>query len=207
MPGQRHTTTSMPINPPSDTWIVLKFGGTSVSRRHRWDTIGRLAKQRADENGARVLVVVSALSGVTNELQAIAEGAHDRVARISALVERHEAFARELDLDPGQVIGERLAALRALGADARAASHPLDWQADVLGQGELLSSPLGAADLHATGLDVGRCGARDWLDAAALLHPNARSTLQSASCPAAAGDGFSHTVPTPPTLRHLHNEV
>src|SRR3546814_6285146 len=79
MPGPRHTTTSMPINPPSDTWIVLKFGGTSVSRRHRWDTIGRLAKQRADENGARVLVVVSALSGVTNELQAIAEGAHDRV--------------------------------------------------------------------------------------------------------------------------------
>src|SRR3546814_20507712 len=123
MPGPRHTTTSMPINPPSDTWIVLKFGGTSVSRRHRWDTIGRLAKQRADESGARVLVVVSALSGVTNELQAIAEGAHDRVARLSALVERHEAFARELDLDPAAILGERLAALRALGADARARSE------------------------------------------------------------------------------------
>ena len=52
-------------------WIVLKFGGTSVSRRHRWDTIGRLMKRRAEEEGARVLVVVSAVSGVTNELQAI----------------------------------------------------------------------------------------------------------------------------------------
>ena len=30
-------------------WIVLKFGGTSVSRRHRWDTIGQLMKRRADE--------------------------------------------------------------------------------------------------------------------------------------------------------------
>ena len=37
-------------------WIVLKFGGTSVSRRHRWNTIGKLAKQRADEQGVRVLV-------------------------------------------------------------------------------------------------------------------------------------------------------
>ena len=63
--------------PASDRWIVLKFGGTSVSRRHRWNTIGKLAKQRADEQGARVLVVVSALSGVTNELTAIADGAAD----------------------------------------------------------------------------------------------------------------------------------
>ena len=60
-------------------WIVLKFGGTSVSRRHRWDTIGRLAKQRADAGDAhtgttRVLVVVWAVSGVTNALHAIADG-------------------------------------------------------------------------------------------------------------------------------------
>src|SRR3546814_19376884 len=92
------------------------------------------------------------------------EGAHDRVARISALVERHEAFARELDLDPGQVIGERLAALHALGDDARAASRPLDWQADVLGQCALLSSTLGASYLHAHTLDFGRCDARHRLD-------------------------------------------
>src|SRR3546814_1637881 len=34
-PMRGRATTSMPINPPSDTWIVLKFGGTSVSRRPR----------------------------------------------------------------------------------------------------------------------------------------------------------------------------
>src|SRR5690606_40785596 len=66
-------------------WIVLKFGGTSVSRRHRWDTIGKLAKQRAEATGGRVLVVVSALSGVTNELTAIADGSEDAAARVAAL--------------------------------------------------------------------------------------------------------------------------
>jgi diaminopimelate decarboxylase/aspartate kinase len=30
-------------------WIVLKFGGTSVSRRERWDAIGALMQRRAAE--------------------------------------------------------------------------------------------------------------------------------------------------------------
>ncbi|HAU80867.1 MAG TPA: hypothetical protein DCW96_09425, partial [Stenotrophomonas sp.] len=78
----------MSASPLVDRWIVLKFGGTSVSRRHRWDTIGKLAKKRAEETGSRVLVVVSALSGVTNELTAIADGAADSRDRIAALVAR-----------------------------------------------------------------------------------------------------------------------
>src|SRR5690606_34292382 len=76
---------SMPSPPIGTPWVVLKFGGTSVSQRHRWDTIGRLAGKRAEEIGGRVLVVVSALSGVTNELTAIAGGADDAGARVDAL--------------------------------------------------------------------------------------------------------------------------
>ena len=30
---------------PAQPWLVLKFGGTSVSKRERWDTIGRLAQE------------------------------------------------------------------------------------------------------------------------------------------------------------------
>ena len=179
----------MPIKPATDRWIVLKFGGTSVSRRHRWDTIGRLATQRAQEGGARALVVVSALSGVTNELQAIADGVRDGGAAIEALVERHLAFARDLDLDSA-VLDKRLAALRALGGDPRAAARALDWQADVLAQGELLSSTLGAAYLRAQGLDFGWCDARDWLDAIALPNQNAWSTRLSVSCRREADDGL-----------------
>lgn len=175
-------------------WVVLKFGGTSVSRRHRWDTIGRLAKKRMEEGDSRaattrVLVVVSALSGVTNELTAIADG-RDIDARIEALVERHRAFCAELDLDPDAVLGERLAILRALGSDARAAARALDWQADVLAQGELLSSTLGAAYLRAQGLDFGWCDARDWLSAVSLPNASAWAQRLSVNCRYLGEDGF-----------------
>ncbi len=165
-------------------WIVLKFGGTSVSRRHRWDTIGRLMKRRADEEGARVLVVVSALSGVTNELQAICDGHADVAgthARIAALVHRHEDFAEELGVGSG-VLTERLAALIALGDDERAAAGELSWQAEVLAQGELLSSTLGVAYLQTQGLDVGWTDSRDWIQARPMPNQNEWSKRLSASC-------------------------
>ena len=172
---------------PIDAWIVLKFGGTSVSMRHRWDNIGRIAAERARD--ARVLVVVSALTGVTNELQAIADG-NDTAGRIDALARRHAGFCTELGLAPDAVLGERLAALRALGDDARASSRPLDWQAEVLAQGELLSSTLGAAYLRAQGLDIGWSDARDWLQAIALPNQNAWSTRLSVSCNGDADDAW-----------------
>ncbi|UNK50669.1 bifunctional aspartate kinase/diaminopimelate decarboxylase [Lysobacter sp. S4-A87] len=165
----------------ANRWVVLKFGGTSVSRRNRWDTIGRLAGKRMAEEGVRVLVVVSALSGVTNELQAIANG--DGIdARIAALVERHRAFCVELDLDADVVLGERLGLLQALAADTRAAGRTLDWQAEVLAQGELLSSTLGAAYLRTQGHDFGWCDARHWLDAVSLPNANAWSQRLSVNC-------------------------
>jgi diaminopimelate decarboxylase/aspartate kinase len=183
-----------PASPASDRWIVLKFGGTSVSRRHRWDTIGRLAKRRAEENDARVLVVVSALSGVTNELTAIADGAADSAERIVKLEQRHREFLAELELDADQVLGERLSILRALAVDPRAAERTLPWQAEVLGQGELLSSTIGAAYLRASGLDFGWMDARDWLQAAVLPNQNAWSQRLSVSCSPLAsaewGEGF-----------------
>ena len=170
-------------------WVVLKFGGTSVSSRNRWDTIGRIAcKRRADE-GVRVLVVVSALSGVTNELQAISDG-DDIAARIAALVERHRAFCAELELDPDAVLGERLAALQSLAEQARAGERTLDWQAEVLAQGELLSSTLGAAYLASQGHEFGWCDARGWLDAVALPHQSAWATRLSVNCRRESDVGF-----------------
>jgi diaminopimelate decarboxylase/aspartate kinase len=164
-----------------DRWIVLKFGGTSVSRRDRWDTIGRLANARAEDTGARVLVVVSALSGATNELQAMAHG--DAIAgRCAALCARHRAFAAELGLDPDGALATRLQELETLAVDPRAGARGLDWQAQLLAQGELLSSTLGAAYLRAQGLDFGWCDARDWLDAMALPHQSAWAGRLSVSC-------------------------
>ena len=180
----------MPSPSTGTPWVVLKFGGTSVSQRHRWDTIGQLARKRAAECDGRVLVVVSALSGVTNELTAIAGGADDAATRVEALVERHRAFVQELELDPDAVLGERLGQLRGLLDDPRAATRPLDWQAEVLAQGELLSSTLGAAYLRAQGLDFGWLDARDWLDAIELPNQSDWGKRLSVSCRREADDAW-----------------
>ncbi|NUS39589.1 MAG: bifunctional aspartate kinase/diaminopimelate decarboxylase [Lysobacter sp.] len=177
----RHSRRETRAVAETQRWVVLKFGGTSVSRRNRWDTIGQLAAKRMREDGARVLVVVSALSGVTNELQAIADG-REGEARVAALVERHRAFCAELDLDADAVLGGRLSALQALAGEARAATRPLDWQAEVLAQGELLSSTLGAAYLRAQGRDFGWCDAREWLDAVELPNASAWARRLSVNC-------------------------
>lgn len=187
-------STKLPVN--TDTaannrpWIVLKFGGTSVSSRERWDTIGRLASGRAQAQDARVLVVVSALAGVTNALQAMADGLADLPSGIDALVQRHRMFAEELELDVDDVLSERLQALRILATDPRADARTLDWQAELLAQGELLSSTLGATYLKAQGLDFGWCDARDWLDAVALPNQNEWSARLSVSCRNESAAGF-----------------
>lgn len=189
----------MSISTHDPRWLVLKFGGTSVSRRHRWDTIGRLAAGRARDHDARVLVVVSALSGVTNVLTTIADGAHDTAAQMDALVARHRAFAQELGLDADAVLAARLAELVALPACPRAASRPLDWQAEVLAQGELLSSTLGAAYLRTQGLDFGWCDARDWLDAIALPNQSEWATRLSVNCRRDADAGWRLRFDAHPT--------
>jgi diaminopimelate decarboxylase/aspartate kinase len=175
----------MPAAASASDWIVLKFGGTSVSRRHRWDTIGRLMRERSCDEQARVLVVVSALSGVTNELQAICDSRADKAAvatRVEALVARHRQYCGELGMDADAVLGERLAALRALVDDQRRAGGKLAWQAEVLAQGELLSSTLGVAYLRTQGLPVDWLDARDWLQAQALPNQNEWSRRLSVSC-------------------------
>ncbi|MGY0505338.1 bifunctional aspartate kinase/diaminopimelate decarboxylase [Luteimonas sp. e5] len=168
-------------------WLVLKFGGTSVSSRMHWDMIARIAADRAQD--ARVLVVVSALAGVTNELMAIAAG-DDIPGRIEALTVRHRALAEELGLDAQAVIGEQLDALRATGNDPRAGARPFGWQADVLAHGELLASRLGVAYLQAQGMDCAWCDARDWLDAQVLPNASDWACHLAASCSSSADDAW-----------------
>ena len=116
-------------------------------------------------------MVVSALSGVTNELTAIADGAADSAERIGKLEQRHREFVAELELDADQVLGDRLSALRALATDPRAGERTLPGRPKCWAQGELLSSTLGAAYLRAQGLDFGWTDARQWLQANVAAQP------------------------------------
>jgi bifunctional diaminopimelate decarboxylase / aspartate kinase len=145
------------------TWVVLKFGGTSVSTRARWDTIAELATQQ-QRNGRSVLVVVSALSGVTDQLKALCDAhANEQLSQelMQAIIQRHMRFAHELFGEAATVLGEfelKLSKLPELLRDPRRPSNHFAWQAEVLAQGELLSSSLGALYLN-----------WHWLDARAYL--------------------------------------
>jgi diaminopimelate decarboxylase/aspartate kinase len=178
MPNTMHDLASQP------SWIVLKFGGTSVSQRHRWDTIGRLMAQRADEQKARVLVVVSALSGITNALQSLIDHA-DQDAYVQesyrAISTRHLQFATELALDGTDVLADRLRSLRDLLQDPRRLTRAFDWQAELLAQGELLASTLGVAYLQQR-LPVHWLDARQWLQAVRAPNQNAWAARLSVSC-------------------------
>jgi diaminopimelate decarboxylase/aspartate kinase len=145
-------------------WVVLKFGGTSVATVDRWRTIQRLAAARHAE-GARVVIVVSALAGVTDALKALCACAPaEREAAVAKLVERHRVLAGEMGLAETVEMDRRLASLHALLAGSQGARKdgPL-WQAAVQGHGELLSSALGAAFISANGLPT------HWLDAREAL--------------------------------------
>jgi diaminopimelate decarboxylase/aspartate kinase len=173
-------------------WIVLKFGGTSVSTRARWDKIAAIAKRWRD-SGRRVLIVVSALSGITDRLKAIAEApdAASRAAAQDAIIERHRAMFAELGLGDHAAIHYWLERLQALVANARADAHALPWQAEILALGELMSSTLGVSYLRENGTPAHWLDAREHLLAVAMPNQNAWGRYLSASVPTAADAAFA----------------
>ncbi len=85
--------------------IVLKFGGTSVKDGGCIRAVARLVASRSPEGR---LVVVSALGGVTDALEAAAESARngDHAAsreRLRALEERHHRVVEEAGMQSGEI--------------------------------------------------------------------------------------------------------
>ncbi len=165
-------------------WVVLKFGGTSVSTPARWATIADLVRRRLDE-GVRPLVVCSALSGVSNQLEALlaAAVAGGYGEPLSAIEQRHLELGAALGLATAPLLRddfEELSRLALAASLLREAGPAL--KARVMAFGELLSTRLGAAFLTARGI------ATDWHDARTSLvaredplGPGPRAYL-SASC-------------------------
>jgi len=181
-----------PVRSAPASWIVLKFGGTSVSTRARWDKIAAIAKSWR-ERGKHVLVVVSALSGITDKLKAICDAHADptrRTAIRDEIVARHQAMFAELGLNDHGPIRYWLERLDALVANVRAEASGLPWQAEVLALGEQMSSTLGVAYLTTLGLPVHWLDAREYLLAQPLPNQNAWGRYLSASVPTAPEPGL-----------------
>src|SRR5262245_56883752 len=99
-------------------WVVLKFGGTSVSSVANWNNIALVLRQRLAE-GLRPVVVHSALSGITDRLEQLlvkaleGEGWETAVAQIEA---RHRDLARDLGLAATDDLDEQFARLRQIAS-------------------------------------------------------------------------------------------
>ncbi|MGD9583579.1 MAG: bifunctional aspartate kinase/diaminopimelate decarboxylase [Lysobacterales bacterium] len=179
----------MPTEPFSPTaaprsYVVLKFGGTSVASAERWRQIAELAAERRAE-GFCPVIVVSALAGVTNLLLSITEPDSDR-AQASAIAatigQRHRDLAAALGIAWPATSDAWLGRLDQLLADPRAEQRELPWQAELLSIGELLSSSLGARWLEHCGLATGWLDSREWLTALPIAHASAWARWLSVSC-------------------------
>lgn len=169
------------MNDQSRDWRVMKFGGTSVADPAHWEVICREANA-AVESGQHVLVVLSALAGVTNALTALCDANEggQRDALLDDIAARQQSLLDALGLEPG----ERYQALFAELSGPATADLPLDNDADraeLLGFGERMSTAIAIQILHRAGL------APQLQDARELLRANGEhDSPLAASCDASA---------------------
>jgi diaminopimelate decarboxylase/aspartate kinase len=181
---------------PDSPWVVLKFGGRSVSTAENWAIIARLIRERLDE-GVRPVVVHSALVGVSNALIALLDTAvaggdtDDKLAKIRA---QHDALARDLCVDP-TLFDARFASLAQVVAGAKLIGEVSPRvHARVLANGELAATELGAAYLRSMGLDVAWLDIRDYLESATLRDQTERARFISARCDFSPDQGLQERL-------------
>ena len=148
--------------------VVMKFGGTSVASPKNWEIIARLARKHMAD-GERVLIVHSALSGVSNMLEALPVQALGGIGEqaVTAIKDKHISFAREAGLDAATLLTERFATLdRLAGGIALIGEASGRVRAELMALGELMASDLGLALLRRLGMTVEGLDARTVLKAA-----------------------------------------
>jgi diaminopimelate decarboxylase/aspartate kinase len=175
---------SSPSPDQAPAWLVLKFGGTSVSSAANWHNIAQVLRVRIAEH-FRPVVVHSALSGVTDRLESLLSAA---VTAVHAPVLDHiEAVHRDLAGHLGVVPNPQFEAfmreLRGM-AGQLAERRRIDdaTRARVMAMGELLSTTLGAEFLNAQGIGTAWVDVRQVLRADDRDHATHQSSLLSATC-------------------------
>jgi len=123
--------------------IVMKFGGTSVADAAAFENVARIV---ASEREAAPVVVVSAMSGVTDALLA--------ATNIEEVFERHRSVSREL-LDDNKAFAERLSsAEQQIDQLLKEPGERKALQDAVVSFGEILSSTLLAELLNQRGIEA-----------------------------------------------------
>ena len=168
----------------ASSWIVLKFGGTSVANLANWRNIaGVVAARRAA--GAQVLVVHSALTGITDRLERLLEGAlrGEHEAVLLEIEQRHRSLATELGVEISAELARLFAELHQMASGIALVGEVSDrTRARVMAMGELMATLLGAAYLAAQGEKVAWVDARTLLKADERRGASSKASMLSATC-------------------------
>ncbi len=169
---------------PGSPWVVLKFGGRSVSTAPNWAVIAQLLRDRLAE-GVRPVVVHSALVGVSNALIALLDTAvagSDTDEKLRKIRAQHDALAKDLGVDPA-ILDERFQGLEQTIAGAKLVGEVSPRvHARVLAVGELAATELGAAYLRSQGLDARWLDIREHLECQTIREQTERARYLSARC-------------------------
>ncbi len=180
----------MPELPP---WVVLKFGGTSVSSAANWARIVQILRERLDE-GVRPVVVHSALTGITDRLEALlASGPQGLEGALEGIRRRHLELAESLGVAPGEIFDRFFAELSQAARDIPVGAPASDvLRARIMSCGELLATALGAQYLNAQGLTTCWVDAREALKAERRLNASAKASVLNATCDFAPDEKLQH---------------
>ncbi len=173
-------------------WVVMKFGGTSVSSGACWETIAQLVRHRLAD-GLKPVVVHSALQGVSNALAALLESAASGgpTEGLADIRQRHHDLARELGLDGPALLDDYLQELEQLIAGIRLVREvSVRVRVRVMALGELMSTKLGAAYLQSIGIPTEWVDARDILVSSSRANRGRSRSYLSATCEHAPDSGL-----------------
>ncbi|MDF1796948.1 MAG: bifunctional aspartate kinase/diaminopimelate decarboxylase [Coxiellaceae bacterium] len=196
----------------STPWLVLKFGGTSVSSRERWLNIAEKTQQYL-EQGYRLVIVCSAPALISNLLIEALESApqQNQAEPLHKIRAIYKELCQQLHLDMDELLGDDLQALTKLFQGIELLGEASDKaRAKIMSFGEVMLTRLGHAFLSTQSI------VNQWRDARELLHALPTHDLLMSRCdddadPALqqqlsndnhviitqgfiAGDGFGNTV-------------
>lgn len=176
-------------------WLILKLGGTSVTRSDYWNNaIRRIHKAQTEEQ--RVVIVHSAIAGVTDQLDSLWDATSPARARIvEDLATRHRELASQWGIkDTGGLEGE-LRKLKELVTRADR-TVPLPLRAQILAMGEYLATQLTVPLLKARGLPVEAIDATEILVASGTNDEDPARHYLAAHCHSDEDPQLSHYLAT-----------
>jgi bifunctional diaminopimelate decarboxylase / aspartate kinase len=168
----------------SQAWVVLKFGGTSVSSAANWHNIADVVRARIAAS-LRPVIVHSALSGITDRLESLlaAAVAGTHVGALGEIDARHRDLSRALGILPGPEFEGFMRELEEMAQLAQLSHEVSDGlRARVMAMGELLATSLGATFLNAQGIATAWADARQVLRADTRPGATRKAGLLSATC-------------------------